>query len=73
MTLLQSAGIAMRRALFGNGYGLDSLGTKETVSKFQASDLKSFHKKLTAPNNCVFAIYGDVKTTRSKPPLKRRS
>ena len=32
--LLKSASIAMRRALFGNtGYGLDSLGTEETVKK----------------------------------------
>ena len=70
--LLKSAGIAMRRAMFGNvGYGLDSLGTKETVSKFQASDLKSFHKKLTAPNNCVLAIYGDVKTVEVKAAVEK--
>ena len=32
--LLKSASFAMRRALFGNtGYGLDSLGTEETVQK----------------------------------------
>jgi zinc protease len=70
--LLKSAGFAMRQALFGNtGYGLDPLGTEETVSKFQATDLKSFHKKLTVPNNCVFAIYGDVKTTEVKTAVEK--
>ncbi|MGA3285321.1 MAG: pitrilysin family protein [Verrucomicrobiota bacterium] len=61
--LLKSATIAMRQALFGNtGYGLDSLGTEETVQRISVADLKSFYQKLTAPNNCVLAIYGDVKT-----------
>ena len=71
--LLKSASLAMRRALFGDtGYGLDSLGTEETVQNSRPADLKSFHQKLVTPNNCVLAIYGDVKTERSKPPWKRR-
>ena len=70
--LLKSAGFAMRQALFGNtGYGLDPLGTEKTVSKFQAADLRSFHKKLTVPNNCVLAIYGDVKTTEVKAAVEK--
>ncbi len=60
--LLKSASVAMRRALFGDtGYGLDSLGTEESVGKISTGDLKSFHQKLAVPNNCVLAIYGDVK------------
>ncbi len=60
--LLKSASLAMRRAMFGDiGYGLDSLGSEETVGKISVADLKSFHHKLTVPNNCVLAIYGDVK------------
>ena len=63
--LLKSASNAMRRALFGNaGYGLDSLGTEESVARLKAADLKSFHQKLAAPDNCVLAIYGDVKTDK---------
>ncbi len=70
--LLKSASVAMCRTMFGNvGYGLDPLGTEETVSKFQASDLKLFHKKLTAPNNCVLAVYGDVKTTGVKAAVEK--
>src|SRR5208282_391773 len=70
--LLKSASLAMRRALFGNiGYGLDSLGTEGTVQKISAADLKSFHQKLTVPNNCVLAIYGEVKTSDVKIAVDR--
>jgi len=70
--LLKSASVAMCRAMFGNvGYGLDPLGTEETVSKFQAADLKPFHKKLTAPNNCVLAVYGDIKTMEVKATVEK--
>ena len=59
--LLQSCFRAMRRAMFGEtSYGLDALGSEESVSKLQTSDLKSFHKKLAVPNNGVLAIYGDI-------------
>jgi zinc protease len=60
--LLQSCFRAMRRAMFGDtGYGLDALGSEESVPKLQAGGLKSFHQKLAVPNNCVLAIYGDIK------------
>jgi zinc protease len=70
--LLKSASNAMRRTLFGNtGYGLDTLGTEETVTKLQAADLKSFHQKLVTPNNCVLAIYGDVKASEVKAAVEK--
>ena len=70
--LLKSASNAMRRALFGNtGYGLDSLGTEKSVTKLKAADLKSFHQKLTAPDNCVLAIYGDVKPDKVKAAVEK--
>jgi zinc protease len=60
--LLKSASLAMRRALFGDaGYGLDSLGTEESAGNVSVADLKSFQQKLAVPNNCVLAIFGDVK------------
>ena len=60
--LLKSASLAMRRALFGNiGYGLDSLGSEESLARIAVTDLKTFQHKLTVPNNCVLAIFGDVK------------
>jgi zinc protease len=70
--LLKSASNAMRRTLFGNiGYGLDTLGTEESVTKLQAADLKAFHRKLVAPKNCVLAIFGDVKATDVKAAVEK--
>jgi zinc protease len=70
--LLKSASNAMRRTLFGNaGYGLDTLGTEESITKLKAADLKSFHQKLVAPNNCVLAIYGDVKANEVRTAVAK--
>jgi zinc protease len=70
--LLKSASVAMRRALFGEtGYGLDSLGTEESVGKISSADLKSFHRAFAAPNNCVLAIYGDVKANEVKAAVEK--
>ena len=70
--LLKSASIAMRRALFGNGgYGLDTLGTEESVENLQVSDLQSFHQRLAVPNNCVLAIFGDVQTGAVKAAVEK--
>ncbi len=70
--LLKSAGKAMRRALFGEcGYGLDVLGTEQSVQKLKATDLKVFHARLITPDNCVLAIYGDVKTSAVKAAVAK--
>src|SRR2546426_424077 len=59
--LLQSCFRAMRRAMFGEtGYGLDALGSEDSVPELKAAGLKSFHQELAVPNNCVLAIYGDI-------------
>jgi zinc protease len=69
--LLQSASLAMRRALFGPaGYGLDALGTEASVQRIRVADLKAFHARLARPNNCVLAIYGDVQTDQVKPAVE---
>jgi zinc protease len=60
--LLKSASLAMRRGLFGaTAFGLDTAGTEASVKKLSAADLTAFHRQLAVPNNCVLAIYGDVK------------
>jgi len=70
--LLKSAGVAMRRALFGDQtYGLDPLGNEETVGKISVADVKAFHQKLAVPNNCVLAIYGDVKIAEVKAAVEK--
>jgi len=70
--LLKSASLAMRRALFGEiGYGLDSLGSEESAGKVSVAALKEFHQRLTVPNNCVLAIFGDVKVGEVKAAVDK--
>ncbi len=70
--LLKSASLAMRRALYGSaGYGLDSTGMEEVVTRLKVGSLKSFHKKLVTPGNCVVAIYGDVETAEVKAAVEK--
>jgi zinc protease len=70
--LLKSASLAMRRALFnGAGYGLDLLGTEDSVGKASVADVKSFHQRLAVPNNCVLAVYGDVKTAEVRAAVEK--
>ena len=70
--LLKSAFKSMRRELFGEtGYGLDTLGTEESLATIQPADVAAFHKTLTTPNNCVLAIYGDVKTADVKTAVEK--
>jgi zinc protease len=70
--LLKSASMAMRGALFGaGGYGLDSLGTEESVAKVSVAGLRAFHQKLAVPNNCVLAIFGDVKVAEARAAVEQ--
>jgi zinc protease len=60
--VLYSGSRAMRRAMFGEtSYGLDINGSETSVPGIQVGDLQSFHRRLVTPNNCVLAIYGDVR------------
>jgi len=70
--LLKSAFKAMRRELFGpNGYGLDSLGVEEVVSKIKPEEVADLHQQLTTPQNCVLAIYGDIDVKLVQCSVKR--
>ena len=69
--LLQSAALAMRRALFGERLRPRRAGQRDQRAGYPVANLKVFHQKLSVPNNCVLAIYGDVKTGESEPPWTR--
>jgi zinc protease len=70
--MLQSGARAMRRALFGEtAYGLDTLGTEESVTAIQTDCVKEFYSRLAAPNNCVLTIFGDVKADQVKAAVER--
>lgn len=70
--LLPSTGLLMRRTLFGTqSYGLDSLGSEATVSALNRDAVCEAYRRLAVPNNCVIAVYGDVKAAELKPELER--
>jgi zinc protease len=70
--LLRSAGLAMRRALFGDrGYGLDVLGSEESVGRLSVAELRVIHKRLAVPANCVLAIFGDVQPAKIKASVEK--
>lgn len=61
--LLLNCARLMRQTLFGKtSYGLDGMGSEESVSPLQREDLITFHKRLTTPNNCVLTIFGDIQS-----------
>jgi zinc protease len=60
--LLASASELMGRGLFGErGYGLPLQGTEASVQAAQVEDARRLHRALAVPNNCVLAIFGDVR------------
>lgn len=71
--LLASAFRLARRELFGDtSYGLHQSGTEESVAAIQVKDLKAFHAALTVPNNCVLAVFGDVKASDVKAAVLKK-
>jgi zinc protease len=71
--LLASAFRLARRGLFGDlTYGLHSSGTEESVQQIFVGDLKQFHAALAVPNNCVLAVFGDVKAARVKAAMAKK-
>lgn len=70
--LLQSAAKAMRAGLFGSsGYGLDTQGSDESVSKLSQKQLQDFHQSLTVPSNCILAIYGDISPEKVRAAVEK--
>ncbi len=59
--LLATAFRMMRRGMFGDrAYGLNAQGTENSISAITIDTICKFHERLTRPNNCVLAIYGDI-------------
>ena len=69
--LLQKTFSLMRENLFGaHGYGLNSLGTQESVEALAADDLRAFHDQLAVPNNAVIAVFGDMDSAQVRADLE---
>jgi zinc protease len=70
--MLQSAIKSMRRELFGKqGYGLDVLGSEESVRKLQPEALNAFHQQMARPDNCVLAVFGDINPDQTRAAIER--
>ncbi|SVE64497.1 uncharacterized protein METZ01_LOCUS517351, partial [marine metagenome] len=70
--LLQSTFRLMRNNLFGEqGYGLDALGTEESLDKLTVNDLAVFRQRHAVPNNAVLAVFGDVKTGEIRAEVEK--
>jgi zinc protease len=70
--LLSSTIKAARRAMFGErGYGLDTLGTEESVPKLEVAHLRGFHREFTVPENCVLAIFGDIEADAARAAVEK--
>ncbi len=70
--LLHSASIAMRRAMFGErGYGLNPLGREEVVTHLQSADLAVLYSQLVVPNNCVFAVFGNINSAETRLAIEQ--
>src|SRR5262245_64288 len=71
--LLASASRMMRRGLFGDrAYGLHTNGTEVSVQRLSLDDVKKLHQTLAVPNNCVLAVFGDVKAEEVKAEAETR-
>lgn len=71
--LLASASRLMRRGLFGEtSYGLHSNGTEASVQRIQVADLKKYHAALAIPNNCVMAVFGDIKAAEVRTAIQKK-
>ena len=69
---LQKTFRLMRESLFGaHGYGLDALGTEESVAGLNKDSIIAFHEQLAVPNNSVIAVFGDIKGSEVRAELER--
>ena len=54
-----------RNLLFGDAcYGLDSLGSTDTVSEFTSNQIKAHFESVTTPLSSVISIFGDIDTAK---------
>jgi zinc protease len=60
--ILRAAQQLMRQELFAHHpYGLNALGTSESVAKLTQAGLRAFHQRYVTPRNLVLTVFGDVR------------
>ncbi len=71
--LLQSTFQAVKRLLFGDdGYGLNTLGTPESLAGLNQSIVSQAHDRLLVPSNGVIAVFGDMNPASILESLETR-
>lgn len=61
--LYRSAINLFLKGLFPNHpYGMNPLGTRDSISRINREDLLDFHRRYVKPNNLVIAVAGDIKS-----------
>ncbi|HIG31071.1 MAG TPA: insulinase family protein, partial [Verrucomicrobiales bacterium] len=59
--LLKIAELNLKQKIFGSSsYGLDSLGTDESVKQLSKKDLTNHFTKWMVPGNAVVSVFGDI-------------
>jgi zinc protease len=60
------------RLIYGfHPYGLPQSGTPDSLAKITREDVREFHRKYFAPNNCIFAIVGDIQAAEAFAGVER--
>ncbi|MGQ9776146.1 MAG: M16 family metallopeptidase [Thermodesulfobacteriota bacterium] len=61
-----------RKTLYENHpYGMDPLGTEETVQKMTPKDLKEYYQRIMVPENLVLTFVGDVNINKVLTSVKK--
>ena len=70
--ILQVGFRTARQALFGDrGYGLDALGTSQSVQNLRLPQIHNFFNTYRSPQNCVLAAFGDIATDAVRAEVNR--
>lgn len=70
--MLKSAIRLMRERLFGKrGYGLDTLGSEQSVRGLSPKDLRRAHRDWLRPDQSVLAVVGHVSPSQTQADLER--
>jgi zinc protease len=66
------AGAVLNRLIYGfHPYGFPDGGMPDTLGRLTRDDLREFHRRYFAPNNCILAIVGDVTTEEAMAAATR--
>ncbi|OGP74293.1 MAG: hypothetical protein A2V86_09065 [Deltaproteobacteria bacterium RBG_16_49_23] len=61
-----------RKALYEkHPYRMDTIGTLDSIQRITQKDLKEYYKRITAPENMVLTVAGDVDANHAVPAIQK--